>query len=368
MIIGIMSMQRIVNYGSFLQAWGLKKTLEETGNEIQFVDFTVQQPLTKKKSKKKSCLNRLISMLSPAYRKQRKIDIKVNRIYSEFVETFTEEYLPLLGVQKQKNVRPYVDLLVIGSDEVFHCMQPEENVGYSLELFGKDNNAKRVISYAASFGSTTLDQIKEKNKEQELRELLNQFDALSVRDKNSEQIIAHLCDVYPLIHIDPVLLYDFDKEIPDNVSQKDYIILYSYCGRFTKEEGEAARNFAHSRGKKLISLGFWQEWCDEYIRANPFEVLAYFKHADYIITDTFHGAVMSIKYNRQFICLVRQSNNSKILSLLKDFHLEDRIVNTYKEISEKLPIPINYCWANMYLEKQQYCAKEYLWEQIKNVQ
>lgn len=37
--VGIMSMQRIINYGSFLQAYGLKSILEELGADVEFIDY-----------------------------------------------------------------------------------------------------------------------------------------------------------------------------------------------------------------------------------------------------------------------------------------------------------------------------------------
>ena len=45
MKIGIMSMQRVKNYGSFLQAYALKSTLEKMGNSVEFVDYTVESPI-----------------------------------------------------------------------------------------------------------------------------------------------------------------------------------------------------------------------------------------------------------------------------------------------------------------------------------
>lgn len=41
MHIGILSMQRVINNGSLLQAYGLKKTIESLGHIVQFVDFRV---------------------------------------------------------------------------------------------------------------------------------------------------------------------------------------------------------------------------------------------------------------------------------------------------------------------------------------
>lgn len=65
----------------------------------------------------------------------------------------------MLGVTEEMNYNPELDCLVIGSDEVFNCIQKNSNVGYSPELFGKDNRAKKLITYAASFGNTTLEKL-----------------------------------------------------------------------------------------------------------------------------------------------------------------------------------------------------------------
>ena len=39
MEIGILSMQRVVNYGSFLQAYALKQTISALGHTVEFVDI-----------------------------------------------------------------------------------------------------------------------------------------------------------------------------------------------------------------------------------------------------------------------------------------------------------------------------------------
>ena len=45
--VGIMSMQRIANYGSFLQAFALKQLIENLGHSVEFVDYHVCPPLVK---------------------------------------------------------------------------------------------------------------------------------------------------------------------------------------------------------------------------------------------------------------------------------------------------------------------------------
>lgn len=105
----------------------------------------------------------------------------------------------MLGVAGKMNYTPQLDYLVIGSDEVFNCVQKNRNVGYSPELFGEGNNAKRLISYAASFGNTTLEKLDKYKKKDEIASLLKKFDAISVRDSNSGKIVESLTGRFPTI-------------------------------------------------------------------------------------------------------------------------------------------------------------------------
>src|SRR5699024_1873967 len=120
------------------------------------------------------------------------------------------------------------------------------------------------------------------------------FDYISVRDENSAQLIHTLLGINVPIHIDPVLLYPFPEVKQINVSMKNYIVIYAYAGRLTQAEIDVIQRFAQKTGKKLISLGFWQSFCDDYVVASPLEALAYIRHADYVLTDTFHGTIFSM--------------------------------------------------------------------------
>ena len=67
--------------------------------------------------------------------------------------------------------------------------------------------------------------------------MLSKFAAISVRDENSAYIVKQLLGYAPEIHMDPVLMYDFTQEIAENkTDEKDYIILYAYTGRLSREE------------------------------------------------------------------------------------------------------------------------------------
>lgn len=325
MKIGIMSMQRIINYGSFLQAYGLKRVIEDLGHDVQFVDYRTEKSLVKNEAQiHMNKLIRVIKMLSPKYRSWRRKQIKLNSTFTDFIRVFKKEYLPMLGMAPELNYSPELDVLVVGSDEVFNCTQSGCEVGYSKQLFGEEQNAKKIISYAASFGNTTYEKLKDYNIDREVGTYLHNFNALSVRDNNSSEIIKTLIDVLPKKHIDPVLLYGFPEVNDISIELKDYIVVYAYADRITEEESRQIRAFAKKHDKKIVSLGFYQPFCDMWIQASPFEVLAYIKHADYIITDTFHGAVFSIKYQKKFGVIIRDSNRQKLQDLLKEFNVQDR--------------------------------------------
>ena len=365
MKVGIMSMQRVENYGSFLQAYGLKKEIEKLGHAVQFVDYQVEPPVVlsgeePKKNAVSSKISKAFHMLSPAYREWRKKQIKMNYTFHEFVKAYNGQFLSELEIKKENNICPKLDTLVIGSDEVFNCTQPGNRVGFSRQLFGKDNNAQKVISYAASFGSTTYEKLEQYHITEEVGELLKQFDSISVRDENSQKIVEKLCGFSPISHIDPVLLYDFSEVEEISIPMDNYIVVYAYADRINGKEADAIREFAKQENKKILSLGFYQPFCDQYVLASPLEVLAYIKHADYIITDTFHGTVFSIKYQKNFGTIIRNSNKQKLRDLMQRFSVKDRQICDLEQISNILVSEIDKSSIEDRIDCERKAALKYL--------
>ena len=137
--------------------------------------------------------------------------------------------------------------------------------------------------------------------------------------------------------------------------------MYSYPNRFNgKDEVNAIKKFAKQKGKKLISICFYFPWCDETLIPHPFEVLGYMKNADYVITDTFHGCVMSMKFNKKFVSFSRKSNMQKLTSLLEQFGLSDRICRCPEDIVKRMEKPIDYKTVNEKIESETNKAINYL--------
>lgn len=364
---GILSMQRIFNYGSFLQAYGLKKILEDLGCEVEFVDYHPGTCLVPEDGgtgiwRKISKVLEVFSYSAPLKEKIRFILYKKN---------YASNYYPYLGIDEKRNYAPELDLLVIGSDEVFNCVQNNTNVGFAPELFGVGNHARRLISYAASFGNTTLDKMKQYGVEKKVAKWLDRFDAISVRDANSGCVVKTLTGGEPEYHLDPVLAYDFIEkcsDIPSSVPESGYMILYGYSGRFSKAECKAIRAYANRKGLKVFCIGGVQDCCDRFIDCSPFQVIAYFQHAEAIVTDTFHGTIMSVITHQKFASLVRSNgygNAEKMTDLLDRLHLSDRIIYDMKKLSKLLASPIDYDETDQIIQEERKHTYEYLERQIR---
>lgn len=365
--VGILSMQRIKNYGSFLQAYGLRQVLTELGYEVQFVDYHIGDPIINEGLKEKGKIIKGIEALKGKARLSHKIKYIIHK------KRFNN-FFGILGITMEPNYNPKLDTLVIGSDEVFNIIQSNKNVGYSLELLGKDNNSKRLISYAASFGNTTIEKIKMFNKEKEIADLLKRFDCISVRDENSFNIVKQLTGNTPVINLDPVLIYDFMnlENIPNIQIQEKYMILYAYNDRISDEEARQIKKLAEKKGVKVYSIGGAQPYADKFIDCTPFEVLAYFKNAEYIITDTFHGSIFSIINNKPFVTLVRKSKNNsygneeKLTDLLNRLSLSNRMAYSLEDIEKELEEKIDYTLTNRTIVQSRNFAYDYLKKSIEN--
>ena len=371
--VGIMSMQRIANYGSFLQAYALKQLIKELGYRVEFVDYHIEPPIFVEEADNKNKFVRKLKKGLETFRYQVPLSHKLSFI--RYKQSFAKKYMPFLGVTDTMNYNPKLDCMVIGSDEVFNCIQKNSNVGYSMELFGKNNNADRLITYAASFGNTTLGKLEKYKKTDEIKAQLKKFDAISVRDANSGSIVNQLTGKSPVYNLDPVLTYDYmnccDK-IPNIVLKEKYLILYAYAGRISNGEAEWIAEYARKKNLKVYAIGGVQKCADCFINCSPFEVLAYFKNAEEVITDTFHGSIFSVITHKPFTTLVRKSvgnsygNEEKLCDLLDRLNLKERMTTKVQDIEVINNKRINFKQVDDILRKQRIIAMEYLKKNLED--
>lgn len=352
--IGIMSMQRIYNYGSSLQGYALRKLIGEIDSsaKVFYLDYRPGTPLinsNEHQSRTKGRLHRTFEKLFEYGMTRSSLTDKIR--FFNHKRHYEKKYFPLVGINTGVSDTTEVDVQVIGSDEVFNCVQDNVNVGYSRDLFGHNSSAKRLISYAGSFGNTTIEKIETHKIRDELAHDFLKFHAVSVRDLNSQEIVQELTGTKPDIHLDPTLVYGLmqDPCIPSSRQrQEKYIIVYGYSGRFTDTENHHIRQYASSIGAKILAFGGLQAGADEFVDCDPFTLLAYFRDAEAVVTDTFHGSIFAIINEVPFATVIRKShgtgygNSEKLGYLLNVLGLEIRALNRPEMLANLMQTAIDF--------------------------
>ena len=362
MKIAILSMQRVVNFGSVLQAYSLQKILEGISKEsVRFIDIEEDRVCYSKKtnSQEKDTGEKKVLSNSIVAKGKRWTIRRLSAWNKKKIRKFMQNILDL----RQNDNLDHYDMVVVGSDEVFN-----HRYGVNLQLHGDVKQADRVISYAASAGSAMLEDISEEDRIT-VQEAMVNFSAISVRDTATQRYAKALYDGTVHHHLDPVLVGDLDQRKHRKVCLKNYLLVYAYGSRIrSKEEIDAIQKYAKDRGLKTVAFGGSQPWCDLYIPVSPFRLLDYFYYADAVVTDTFHGTIFSVINQKPFAVIVRNTNENKLRGLLKDLALESREIRNVDHLEQVLNTPIDYWTVEEIRVRERQRTYDYLTREIMRCQ
>lgn len=212
------------------------------------------------------------------------------------------------------------DCFFCGSDQVWN---PTYDTTSQLAFlsFAKGKS----IAIAPSFGVSVIpDDVVDKYKK-----WLNDILFLSVREDAGAKIISDLTGRDAKVLVDPTMMLDTDAwqecaQKPDTLPQK-YLLCY-FLGQVNAKYQKAISDFAKKNNLQIVRL--FDIESPEYYRYGPNEVLYSILNAEYIFTDSFHGSVFSILFNKNFTVFDRdeggQSMSSRLDTLLTKFGLQER--------------------------------------------
>ena len=351
MKIGIVTHYNVHNHGALLQLYGLKSILERYGHTATALTFKKNFDFMPADSEKKYNISIKSVVWYLSYIKKHGI----KRTYFNYekkrgLDTFR---VPMIGEYYSRATN--LDATFIGSDEVFSLES-----GLNPLFFGFGIPCNNIFSYAGCFGPYTYEKIEEEKLCGYVGAGLDLMKRISVRDENSRSIVEKLTNSSPLVVCDPVILYGYEKEqnaITVKLPKQKYMLIYAYDNNMN-DEGEVQRlkDYAKSKGLLVASVGFYHKWADKNINANPMELLQYFKNAECIVTDTFHGSVISLITGSQFVTKLR-GNGNKLADLLNRFSVADRITEDFTDLSDLFKSKIDYHIVN---EKMDISRKESL--------
>ena len=322
------------NYGGILQAYALKCVLEGMGHEAVVVDRKDKMPLPVwYKAPFVYASRALKKMLKPGAGVEVLRELNYRKtlpLRAVNTQRFINQYIAPLVVSSYKDIRQgEYDAFVVGSDQVWRPRYFGD-IEDAFLAFAKDWKVKRV-AYAASFGTEELEY-----KYEELQAcsgLLEMFDAVSVREDAGVRICEEWFGYEGAEHVlDPVMLLDAEvyrtlAQKAENHSSRGRVMTYildpsrekdcvvDFVARITGKD--VTKAFADDRSRPL----------EERVAPPVEQWLASFCDADFVVTDSFHGCVLSVLLHKQFIAVGNSLRGmSRMSSLLKLFGLDDRLV------------------------------------------
>ncbi len=370
----ILSQPLHCNYGGLLQAFALQKVVKNLG-------FEVVTNSTLLKSKRRLSVKKIYNFSLRKAKEVAKIILGYNRltpqkfkIISQNTQKFIDKYINTENIDTitEEQINRF-DIFIVGSDQVFR-KQYSPVTAYFLEAL-KDINDKIKLAYAASFGTDDLSEWSQEEIEI-CKTLAPKFKAISVREDSGVEIFKNFFNTKAVQVLDPTLLLekeDYLKTIDEEDSAIKVNVLMCYVLDKTPEKTHIINQIKNRTGLNLLEI-----MPEETFNKNTKDItkciypsvskwLAGFRDASFVITDSFHGTVFSIIFNKPFVCIANKERGlSRFTSLLKIFGLENRLIYSTDGLSEKLVDGIDFERVNAIKHIWQKKSFEFLKDNLNN--
>lgn len=313
------------NYGANLQAYALCKVFDSMGVKVEVINYCSFSPLHKFLSDIKTLLiyagkNNFIKR-KKAIKKFRNSIPHSKLYYPSTLDKCCDRY----------------DCFVVGSDQVWN---PDnlDNRYYNLSFVKKGT---RKYSYAASIGKSTL--TVEQLKKYETH-LLN-YNGIGVREADGVTLLKQIKRLNPILTLDPTLLLsdkDWESIMAPIIINQKYIFCY-FLNDDCKNR-EIAKEFALRHNLKIVTLPFLSykyRDCDDgfgdytLFDVTPNNLLFLIKNSEYVFCDSFHIAVFSHIFKKQFFAFddFKSATGSRLSTLTSIFKTENRFINNQSKMN-----------------------------------
>lgn len=347
-----------MNYGALLQAYALQKVISQMDYEVEQIcyDMTVAE-------KKRGELHTVKQILRKGYN-----NLKHYRQFSGWKKRCRafrsfEQSIPHSGqvydrhaIEKANDI---YDAFVTGSDQVW-------NTDWYHPAFFLDFvvGNKKKIAYAASLGHSEMNG----GMRQIFMDSMKDYTAISVRESDAIAMVGECTPISVVKVLDPTLLLtkeQWDEICTDRIVKDDYIFCFLLGDGV--QERKLAEEFARKKNLKLVTLPHFprryrsvdQNFGDVYLYdVSPETFLSLIKYAQVVLTDSFHAAVFSSTYEKEYFAFERtgaKNMGSRLKSLTQMFECEERFLCTPEMMTTeyiKNVEPISYNRSKRKIEKE----------------
>lgn len=332
MNIAIVTLHRVYNYGSALQAYATQKIFENRGHKVCIIDY-----ITPQRTKWKLFWGNGAKNESGIVYRFAKIGsfILKDKTFGYFVRSKLNLTKKYVTVDELEKAPPKAELYVTGSDQTWNSDYNEGvDRGFFLDFLPEN---ERRISFVSSFGKIKLD-CDEIN---ETRKYLTRYEKISVREDSAVDIINEMGIETPVQLIDPTLMLTKEEWLSvasKRLVKEPYLILMLLYNE-DNHATEYARRIADEKGLKVVKISWEMKrppMVDKlFTHRSPSDFLSLFSNADFVVTNSFHGLAFSINLEKQFIVISRNEFNSRIESLLRLIGQSDRLVYNMQQAIEQ---------------------------------
>lgn len=334
--IGILTLQYALNYGGVLQCYALKEVLKRQGYDAVIIDripdgfglwYVIKRALIHPFTQKE-------------FRGIRKVELKpISK--------------PIFSSKGLENILKSYDACIVGSDQVWRKAVFSVNGDYFFQNVNIPNVNK--IAYAASMGISEWEYTPDETKK--IASALSRFKAISVREEDGVKVLRDNCQVSARWVIDPTMLASSEIYEPliakSNKDANGKIV--TYILDWTENKIKTINVIKARIGKSCYDINpqikkrksIWNRFVHEGVTV--YDWVKLLATADFVITDSFHGTVFSIIYNKPFYTIGNPERGmARFTSLLGMFNLKDRLVSS----SNLRFINIDYSKVNEILKQK----------------
>lgn len=291
--IGILTFWDVPNYGGWAQAYALNNVVRQL--------------------KPSSCVEHIayLDELHFAYYYSDNLDL-----YNAFKANW--ELIPhTKRFSKSEFETAVFDTIITGSDSIWEFTAQSTND--DEHLIGNRVNTNQLIAYAASAGISA----KANENKQFVKDGLLKYDAISVRDVGTQEMVKNILGKQAPIVLDPSLLYEFnlDTSVVRPAFDK-YIFVYGIIWDDSFIKG--LQSFAKQKSLLLISGGYKNDWCDISIpmeELSAMEWLGFIRDSVYVAASMFHGLMLSLAFGKKVFFNQHNYVKHRSTSLLEKLEL-----------------------------------------------
>lgn len=334
--VGIITIHKICNFGSLLQAFATQRIVERLGYKPQIINYKYPNEYHTAENLKHSPYADLYLPLGARLRLAiynrliaKKNNAKKNKLFDEVQKKLLYQTIEYKNSAALRQNPPKFDIYLTGSDQVWNPRYMYEDCTYLLDFV----HGVPKVAYSASFGTNRLEQ-----KYKILYSpLLNEYMSISIRETSGIRLINELYNKKAECTCDPTLLLtgnewrDIFNDRP--LIKGEYILCYvlTYSTNPYPYASSFIKYIQRNLNRKVVVLDeigmYWMDGRYKSYRCyGPIEVINLFRYASFIITSSFHGVAFSINFNKDFYSIVNDTEDERQVNLLKIVGVEDRII------------------------------------------